>query len=146
MELRRLARGETDIAAALHRRAGATIPGYDVALHTPEQDRAFYREQVFAKGPIWGVLADAQLLGHVALSPGWIDHLYVEPEHHRRGVGRMLVGKAQEWEDELQLWTFQANLRARTFYERHGFVAETFTDGSGNEERLPDVRYRWRRG
>jgi hypothetical protein len=33
-------------------------------------------------------------------------------------------------------------VRARRFYERHGFVAEATTDGD-NEEGAPDVRYRW---
>ena len=32
---------------------------------------------------------------------------------------------------------------ARRFYERNGFVAEAFGDGTGNEERQPDVRYTW---
>jgi hypothetical protein len=44
----------------------------------------------------------------------------------------------------LELWTFQANQGARRFYERHGFEAIELTDGSGNEERTPDVRYAWR--
>ena len=43
----------------------------------------------------------------------------------------------------LQLWTFQVNEAARRFYERQGFVAAESTDGSGNEERSPDVRYTW---
>ena len=33
----------------------------------------------------------------------------------------------------LQLWMLQVNEPARRFYERHGFVAEQFTDGAGNE-------------
>jgi hypothetical protein len=33
---------------------------------------------------------------------------------------------------------------ARRFYERHGFVAVEHTDGAGNEEREPDVRFLWR--
>jgi hypothetical protein len=41
------------------------------------------------------------------------------------------------------LWTFQANAPARRFYERHGFGAVEFGDGSGNEEGEPDVRYVW---
>jgi membrane-anchored protein YejM (alkaline phosphatase superfamily) len=44
----------------------------------------------------------------------------------------------------LQLWTFQVNGTARRFYERHGFLAVESTDGSGNEEGDPDVRYVWR--
>jgi ribosomal protein S18 acetylase RimI-like enzyme len=43
----------------------------------------------------------------------------------------------------LQLWTFQVNTPACRFYERHGFVEAGRTDGSGNEEREPDVRYSW---
>ena len=45
--------------------------------------------------------------------------------------------------DGLQLWTFQANAPAQRFYERHGFHEVERTDGAGNEERSPDIRYRW---
>jgi hypothetical protein len=44
----------------------------------------------------------------------------------------------------LQFWVFQQNERARNFYEAHGAVAAKFTDGSGNEEKTPDVRYEWK--
>lgn len=146
IRLRRLTRHETDQAAALHRRAGATIPGYDTSLHTPEEDRAFYRDRVFAAGPIWGAFDGNVLVGHMALTPGWIDHLYVEPARHGEGIGRRLVAIAQAEQDELQLWTFQANLRARRFYAAAGFIEEQLTDGSGNEEKQPDVRLRWHKG
>ncbi len=43
----------------------------------------------------------------------------------------------------LTLWAFQVNGAAHRFYERHGFLAAESTDGSGNEEREPDVRYVW---
>ena len=43
----------------------------------------------------------------------------------------------------MQLWTFQQNARARRFYEERGFRAVEFTDGEGNEEKTPDVRYEW---
>jgi GNAT superfamily N-acetyltransferase len=123
----------------------ATIPGIDVDLHTPEQDRGFYRH-VFEQGPIMGVFEDGRLLGHLASSPGWIDQLYVEPERHGRGVGRMLLEHAQAVQDDLQLWTFQSNLRARRFYAGAGFTEEERTDGLRNEEKQPDVRLRWRKG
>ena len=45
--------------------------------------------------------------------------------------------------DALELWCFQANERARRFYEARGFRPIRFTDGADNEERMPDVRYRW---
>jgi hypothetical protein len=45
----------------------------------------------------------------------------------------------------LQLWCLQANARAQRFYEARGSHAIRFTDGADNEERMPDVRYRWDR-
>jgi hypothetical protein len=41
----------------------------------------------------------------------------------------------------LCLYTFKRNAGARRFYERNGFVAMAFGDGSGNEAHEPDVRY-----
>ena len=42
-----------------------------------------------------------------------------------------------------RLWTFQDNAGARRFYDRHGLRAVELTDGAGNEEKMPDVRYAW---
>ena len=36
-----------------------------------------------------------------------------------------------------------ATLPARAFYARHGLVELERTDGSGNEERAPDLRMAW---
>ncbi len=141
---RRLGAGESAVAADLHRRAGALIPGYDTSLHTAAEFATLYRDRVFPGGPVWGAFEGENLLGFVALLPGWIDHLYVEPARHGEGIGSALVLLAQREQDDLQLHTFQANVRARALYERYGFVVEELSDGARNEERMPDVRYRWR--
>jgi len=88
---RRLRRDESDAAARIHRLGMALVPCFDETLHTPEDDRAFYRGRVFAECEILGAFAGADLLGHVAWRSGWIDHLYVDPAHHRRGIGSRLV-------------------------------------------------------
>jgi ribosomal protein S18 acetylase RimI-like enzyme len=143
--LRPLTRDESDAAARLHRRAGALILGYDTSLHTEDEFVAFYRDKVMVEGPVWGAFEDGVLRGHLALQPGWIDHLYVEPAFHGRGVGGALVRLAQREQGELRLHTFQSNVRARALYERHGFTIEALTDGQRNEEKMPDVTYHWRR-
>lgn len=71
---------------------------------------------------------------------GWIDQLYVLPGFVGRGVGSLLLkhglaGLARP----VRLYTFQANVGARRFYERHGFRAIAFSEGSRNEEKCPDV-------
>ena len=59
-----------------------------------------------------------------------------------RGLGERFVQIAKERAPSgLQLWMFQVNEPARRFYERHGFVAEQFTDGAGNE--VKDARLKW---
>lgn len=136
--------GDAAAANDLHRRAGALIPGYDTALHTLEEGLAFHRDTVIASGDAWGLFDGERLIGFIALLPGWIDHLYVEPDLHRRGIGSALVGFAQSRQSELRLYTFQSNTNARAFYERHGFCIEELTDGMRNEEKMPDITFLWR--
>jgi len=143
--LRRLRPEESPAAADLHRRGGALIPGYDTSLHTAEEYVVFYRDRVMVDGPVWGAFDGEVLRGHIALLPGWIDHLYVDPDFQGRGIGSALVRLAQGQQEELRLYTFQANTRARAFYEWHGFGIEELTDGTRNEEKMPDVTYHWRR-
>ncbi len=73
----------------------------------------------------------------------WIDQLYVDPAHARHGMGTLLLerGIALAAGRPIRLYTFQENQPARRFYERHGFRAIAWGDGSRNEERCPDALY-----
>jgi putative acetyltransferase len=72
--------------------------------------------------------------------------LYTRPDRIGYGAGTQLVEAAKKSAVQaLELWCFQANHRARRFYEARGFLAIRFTDGADNEEKTPDVRYRWER-
>ncbi|MFT3975795.1 MAG: GNAT family N-acetyltransferase [Sphingomonas bacterium] len=139
-----MAAGQAGEAADIHRVAGALIPGYDTSLHSRAEYLAFYRDEVIPKDAVWGAFHGDTLVGFIALLPGWIDHLYVHPDFHRRGIGTRLLTFAQKEQDELRLYTFQSNANARAFYERHGFVIEEMTDGERNEEKMPDMTYHWR--
>lgn len=97
---------------------------------------------------MWVAELDGVITGFLVLSHdrdgSWLEHLYLDPSWIGRGLGDEALDLARSrCAEGMQLWTFQSNERARRFYERHGFVAEEFTDGQGNEERTPDVRYRW---
>src|SRR5215813_6022753 len=73
-----------------------------------------------------------------------VGHFYTRPDLIGQGAGTQLIEEAKaSGVAALELWCFQANTYARRFYERHGFRAIRMTDGAGNEERMPDVRYRW---
>lgn len=142
MIVRPLALPEMDQAAAIRRAAFEERLPWLAGLHTPAEDRWFFRERVFVACAVWGAFED-ELIGFMAFREGWVDQLYVLPRWQGRGAGQALLRIAMARSPSLQLWAFQRNIGARGFYERLGFVAVEQTDGSRNEEREPDVRYRW---
>ena len=72
----------------------------------------------------------------------WITQMAVDPQFVGKGIGSLLLAHAMRTMPlPIRLYTFQANLGARRFYSRHGFVAIEFGDGPANEERCPDVLY-----
>jgi GNAT superfamily N-acetyltransferase len=119
---------------------------YDFPLaHTDEEVRGWVRDRLIPEHETWVALDAGRVVAFLALAPGWVEQLYVAPGRLGEGIGGRLVELAKGRQpDGLELWTFQVNDRARRFYERHGFVAEEETDGRTNQERQPDVRYRWR--
>jgi GNAT superfamily N-acetyltransferase len=122
----------------------ASLP-YLPDLHTAEEDLWFFRNRVFAECEVW-VAQAAAIDGFIAFRAGWIDHLYVRPGHQRRGVGRAMLARAMQTHSPLRLWTFQQNTPALAFYAAHGFREIERTEGTGNEEREPDVLLKWSRG
>lgn len=132
--------------ARLHRLSFDHRLPWLAGLHTPTEDEAFFRDRIFASCGVWGARDGDALIGFVAFRDGWIDQLYLLPDRQGRGVGRALLRLAKAASPVLQLWTFQRNTGARRFYEANGFAIVRETDGSGNEEREPDVLYRWAAG
>jgi GNAT superfamily N-acetyltransferase len=134
-----------DAVARVHRIAFDDRLPWLAGLHTPEEDRWFYRERVFVFCEVWGGSEDNAVIGFIAFREDWIDQFYVLPAGQGRGLGSALLTVAKTAFPRLQLWMFQRNHAARRFYERRGFVLAEETDGSRNEEREPDARYVWSR-
>jgi len=118
---------------------------YDFPLaHGDAQVRAWIRDVLIQSGDTWVAAADGAVVGMLVVRLGDLDQLYVAPDAQGQGIGSRLVERAKELSPGgLGLYTFQVNARARRFYERNGFVADAFGDGSGNEEQQPDVHYTW---
>ncbi|AHY50097.1 GNAT family N-acetyltransferase [Bradyrhizobium japonicum] len=143
--LRQLALTDMGAAAQVHRIAFDRAMPWLLGLHTPAEDRWFYRERVFPTCRVWGRFNDDELTGIIAFQDGWIEQLYVLPAAQGRGIGTELLDVAKAACDRLELWTFQRNTPARRFYEARGFTLVEQTGGARNEEREPDARYVWTR-
>jgi GNAT superfamily N-acetyltransferase len=118
--------------------------------HPDEDVRRWLREELVPRHETW-IAADPSTNGRVvalmALSDTMVEQLYVAPEWIGKGTGARLIELAKRRRpDGLDLYCFAVNAPARRFYERHGFAAVAFGDGSGNMERQPDVLYRWQPG
>jgi GNAT superfamily N-acetyltransferase len=143
--LRRLQLADVDAAAVVRRTTfDHTFPRL-AGLHTPSEDRRFFRERLFSACEIWGSFDGFEMTGIIAYREDWIDQLYVLPKAQGRGCGTALLLLAQNASRRLHLWTFQGNSRARRFYEARGFRLIEETDGAKNEEKEPDALYLWTR-
>ena len=109
-------------------------------LHTHEENLAFF-DHCVRDGEAWVHDDD----GIAILAGDTLTHLYVRPEAIGTGVGHRLFEHVKTRRPNgFDFWVFQQNDHARRFYEAHDAVPVELTDGSGNEEQTPDVRYEWR--
>lgn len=118
-------------------------------VHSDDDVREWIRRKLIPAGRTTVAVVDDRVVGLMAVSAAtdcsWIEQLYLQPEWVRRGIGRRLLELARrELPPPIRLYTFQCNHPARRFYERHGFEAIAFGDGSGNKEQCPDILYEWR--
>ncbi|MES4888593.1 GNAT family N-acetyltransferase [Streptomyces sp. NPDC096012] len=144
--LRRAVAADARAAADVWLRSFAAALPTVVRPRTDDDVREYFRDVVVPMRETWVAEASgAGIVGLMVLAGDMLSQLYLDPGWRGRGLGDRFVALAKDRSPGgLTLWTFQVNKPAHRFYERHGFAAVEFTDGSGNEEREPDVRYVWR--
>lgn len=113
-------------------------------LHSSVEDIAHAGRMIDAG---WVTVAelDHRTAGFIARDADYIHSLYVADFAQGRGVGQALLQSAKDACDRLELWALQDNRGARRFYRREGFQETEQTDGTHNDEGLPDVRCVWTR-
>lgn len=115
-------------------------------LHDIDSYRWYVANKMLKECTVTVAEDDSGIVSFLGLRGEEVGHFYTRPDRIGQGAGTQLIQMAQaSGVAALELWCFQANARARRFYEARGFHAIRFTDGADNEERTPDVRYRWDR-
>ncbi len=113
-------------------------------LHTVEEYRWFIANVILNECEVTVAEDGSGIVAFLTLQGEEVRLLYTRPDRMGMGSGTQLLDAAKaSGIGALELWCFQANERARRFYEARGFRAIRFTDGADNEEQMPDVRYRW---
>ena len=97
-------------------------------------------------GGVTVAVIDGRIVAMLAVSEddsaAWVEQMYVLPGYENQGTGTQLLRFAHHAvKRPIRLFTFQRNIKARRFYERHGYTAVALSDGQSNEEKCPDVLY-----
>lgn len=136
--------GPDDIGAlvSVHlssRSAAAMPPG----IHPEHEVRAWLTERL-DHDAVWVAETGGGVAAYARFTETWLDDLYVGPDHAGNGLGSALLDLVKaERPGGFCLWVFEMNEPARGFYAHHGLVELERTDGSGNEEKQPDIRMAW---
>lgn len=118
-------------------------------VHTDESIEQWISEDLLLNEQVIVAEENGNIIGMMSLTNdkdiGRIKQLYIHPIAVGHGIGTAMIEMAKSiLGSPIQLYTFQENAGAKRFYERHGFQAIAFNDGTGNEENCPAVLYEWK--
>ena len=138
MQIRQASPGDCRRLAELH-----VLARYDMSylphVHSFVSVEKWIRETVLPRQHVWVAQIDGDVVGYASLHDSFLTNLYVHPSHQRHGIGAALLTEVKKFAfDGFKLWVFETNRDAIRFYERHGARTIRMTDGSQNEEKLPD--------
>ena len=85
------------------------------------QEMINIQELYLPNADTWVVEEDNIVVGFIALIGNEIGGLFLQPTHHGKKLGKMMVDKAQELHGDLEVEVFKKNLIGRNFYVKYGF-------------------------
>jgi GNAT superfamily N-acetyltransferase/chorismate mutase len=128
------------VAVHLSSRGAAAMPP---GIHPQHEVRAWLTERLDLD-EVWAAEVEGEVAAYARFTPTWLDDLYVAPDRAGQGLGSALLDLVKAHRPEgFCLWVFEMNVPARGFYAHHGLVELERTDGSGNEEKQPDIKMAW---
>ncbi len=95
--------------------------------HPFMDDAFFYQERhnipnlYLPNADTWVACSNHKVIGFIALIGSEVGGFFVDPDHHGKGAGKMLMDKAQDLHADLVLDVFKENGVGRRFYDRYGF-------------------------
>ncbi len=137
------------------------IPAEVIDRRDPSQLAAYFSECLPSESPFMTVVADDgdQVAGFVHVGPNRDEDaaslaevygIYVDPDRHRQGIGRLLMSHALDWiatrsAEGATLWTLRNVPATRRFYVSMGWHADgtTKTVMFAGGHPIDEVRYRW---
>ncbi len=133
-----------DVAALADILRSATRQAYNFMAwtHSDESFDDFIGRSLSGWDAVRIAESEGEAMGFACLEGDLVDQLFVRPAWQGKGVGGLLLDDIKRLRPAgFRLYTFQKNLAARAFYEKHGLV-ETGR-GFSEQEQEADIAYRW---
>ncbi len=99
------------------------------------QERINVAEIYMPNTDTWVIDIDNNIEGFIALMGNEVGALFLQPDHHGKGAGKILMDKAQQLHGDLEVEVFKENSIGRKFYSRYGFkeLEETLHEPTGRQ-------------
>jgi putative acetyltransferase len=85
------------------------------------QERKNTTEIYLPNTDTWVIEIDEEVVGFIALMGNEVGAIFLQPKHHGKGAGQVLMDKARELHGDLEVEVFSANTIGRKFYSKYGF-------------------------
>jgi len=79
------------------------------------------KELYLPNADTWVVEENNVVVGFIALIGNEVGGLFLQPTHHGKKLGKLMVDKAQEIHGDLVVDVFEKNTVGRDFYAKYGF-------------------------
>jgi GNAT superfamily N-acetyltransferase len=121
----------------------------DVGAPSTDGPKGYDAPDFQARAMNWGdyrkILLEDELVGGLILNAGneghkIVERIFVDPDHHRKGIATRVFELMYEEYPDVKLWTLgtpEWNVRTTAFYEKLGFVQVGWDDSD------PNWRGRW---
>jgi len=83
----------------------------------------------------WVYVESNEIIAFISMIGNEIGGLFVNPEHHSKGIGTSLVNHIKQFHKELEVEVFEKNKIGRPFYEKYGFsvIKEYIQEGTNQK-------------
>ncbi len=82
-----------------------------------------------------------KVVGFIALIGNEVGAIFLQPEHHGKKLGKMMMDIAQQLNGDLEVEVFEKNSIGRKFYEQYGFKQIDEMDHEASGEHVLRLKY-----
>ena len=86
-------------------------------------------------------VSEKKVIGFIALIGNEVGAIFLQPEHHGKKLGKMMMDIAHQLHGDLELEVFEKNTIGREFYKQYGFTQIDEMEHEASGEHVLRLKY-----